>query len=126
MKRLIPFILVFLLVFLCGTGFLMLKKAGFGTRRALERIMTEAQQETGAGRKKKDALCSELQYALSKMQKGVSEEQAYQDFGSRCRLPCYRRFGSYLSRNLRQGLFGGEEYAVPVLKAIDEFMEMPV
>jgi hypothetical protein len=25
-----------------------------------------------------------------------------------------------------QWLFGGEQYAVPVLKAIDEFMEMPV
>ena len=25
-----------------------------------------------------------------------------------------------------QWLFGGEQYTVPVLKAIDEFMEMPV
>ena len=25
-----------------------------------------------------------------------------------------------------QWLFGGEKYTVPVLKAIDEFMEMPV
>ncbi|MBR6321441.1 MAG: hypothetical protein IKR59_01110, partial [Lachnospiraceae bacterium] len=90
--------------------FLMLRKAGFGTRRAWERILKETQSELQSGRKKTDALYDEIQLALSKMQKGVSEEQAYLDFGSRCRLPCYRRLGNYLSRSLRQGIAGGEEY----------------
>lgn len=32
----------------------------------------------------------------------------------------------WVKEELEQWLFGGEKYAAPVLKAIDEFMETPV
>ena len=40
------------------------------------------------------------------MQSGVPEAEAYEQFGSRCRVAPYRKLGALLSQNLRKGTKG--------------------
>ena len=83
---------------------LMLFQAGLGTRKSLERIQFYLKEEED------QALLSELQILLRNLERGIPEENVYRIFGQRCGLSCYRRLGNYLSRNLRQGLSGAEEF----------------
>ena len=41
--------------------------------------------------------------ACHEMQSGVAETKAYENFGIRCRLPCYLKLSALLEQNLRKG-----------------------
>lgn len=76
--------------------------AGLGTRKAWERIV-ESSEQTGDKNQKSEAAYREMRTTLREMQSGVPEAAAYEQFGTRCRLPSYLKLGTLLSQNLRQG-----------------------
>ena len=98
----------------------MLLGAGLTIRGAFARIAQdyEAQQDyevqqKNSGqqkirRKRKEIhyVYEEMCYACREMQSGVSEAKAYENFGRRCDLQSYIKFGSLLSSNLRKGSKG--------------------
>ena len=45
----------------------------------------------------------EMLYTVHEMDQGVSEKDCYLNFGRRCNLSVYRKFGTMLSSNLRKG-----------------------
>ena len=45
----------------------------------------------------------EMLYTVHEMDQGVSEKDCYLDFGRRCNIAMYRKFGTMLSSNLRKG-----------------------
>lgn len=47
--------------------------------------------------------CEEMLITCHEMESGIGEEQAYERFGERCGVSCYRKLGNLLSQNLRKG-----------------------
>ena len=45
----------------------------------------------------------EMLYTVHEMNQGVSEKECYLNFGKRCNISSYRKFGTMLSSNLRKG-----------------------
>ena len=45
----------------------------------------------------------EMAAACKEMERGISEAEAYQRFGARCRLPCYKTLATLLFQNLKKG-----------------------
>lgn len=45
----------------------------------------------------------EMAAACKEMEGGISEAEAYQRFGARCRLPCYKTLATLLFQNLKKG-----------------------
>ncbi|WP_434310586.1 hypothetical protein [Hominifimenecus sp. rT4P-3] len=76
--------------------------AGLPVRRTWERIVKEAEQKAG----KKHYLYEEMALTLHAMEQGISEDQAYREFGKRCGLPPYLRLGSLLEANGTKGTKG--------------------
>ncbi len=79
----------------------VLMGAGLPVRRAWERILRENREKEG-----RRSLYEEMALTAHAMEQGVSEEQAYGDFGRRCGLPPYLRLGSLLETNCRSGAKG--------------------
>ena len=48
----------------------------------------------------------EMVYTMHQIQGGTAEGEAYESYGTRCRIPSYRKFGTMLSQNLRKGSKG--------------------
>lgn len=48
----------------------------------------------------------EMLVTCHEMESGIGEERAYERFGERCGLSCYRKLGNMLSQNLRKGSTG--------------------
>ena len=48
----------------------------------------------------------EMKYTCHEMDSGVTESQSYENFGRRCDIQVYIRFGALLSQNLRKGTKG--------------------
>lgn len=71
--------------------------AGISTRKSWERILDKEEREKG------HAAYEEMRTTLREMQSGVPEALAYERFGTRCRMPAYRKLGTLLSQNLRKG-----------------------
>ncbi|MCR4909077.1 MAG: type II secretion system F family protein [Lachnospiraceae bacterium] len=74
--------------------------AGMTLRGAFEKIARdyEARKST-----KKYYAYEEMCIAVHKMKSGLSEMQAYQDFGTRCEISRYNKLGNLLSQNLKKG-----------------------
>lgn len=51
----------------------------------------------------------EMKYARQKMKNGYSECQAYLDYGKRCGIHSYIKFGNLLEQNIRKGTKGLSE-----------------
>ena len=48
----------------------------------------------------------EMVYTMHQIQGWAAEGEAYENYGTRCRIPSYRKFGTMLSQNLRKGSKG--------------------
>lgn len=48
----------------------------------------------------------EMKYTCHEMESGVTESESYENFGRRCDIQVYIRFGALLSQNLRKGTKG--------------------
>lgn len=89
--------------FICKLTLLM--GAGLPVRAALQRMASDY------GRKKKRSgrtvyVYEELLLTCRELEGGLTEEQAYEHFGQRCRLPQYRKCTALLIQNLKKGPSG--------------------
>ena len=84
----------------------LLMGAGAAARNAWETIVKEYQQKRDKGEIKPRFAYEEMALACHEMQSGVAETKAYENFGIRCRLPCYLKLSALLEQNLRKGSKG--------------------
>lgn len=82
----------------------LLMGAGLPVRAAFARMVSDYRKKDGDG--KNSYICEELFLVCREMESGVTELQAYEHFGSRCRLPQYRKCASLLTQNLKKGSAG--------------------
>lgn len=83
----------------------LLVGSGMSTRNALKKI-SQDYSERKKQFTKKDALrpaYEELGVMVHRMESGVSEAQAYRDYGRACRLHSYMRLGELLGQSVRRG-----------------------
>lgn len=78
----------------------LLAGTGMPIRMAFGRMAKEAERE-GAS-----PVYEEVLRTCREMESGVTELQAYENFGKRCRLPQYKKCASLLSQNVRKGTGG--------------------
>lgn len=87
--------------------FTMLLETGATVRNAWEKIVEnyELQKKNGCAR----VLYDEMAASGREMQSGISEAEVYENFGKRCGIGVYMKFGTLLSQNLRKGSKGLSE-----------------
>lgn len=81
--------------------YLLLLNAGLSQRAVWERIVLDYKK---SGRKR--YVYEEMILTMREMENGISEAKAYEQFGKRCRLLPYVRFGGVLVQNLQKGAKG--------------------
>lgn len=87
--------------------FTMLLSTGATVKSAWERIVQNYEkQKEQLGR---HVVYEEMKITIREMQSGVSEAEAYENFGKRCGLTMYMKFGTLLAQNLRKGSKGISE-----------------
>ncbi len=79
----------------------LLYEAGLSIYKAWEKIVSD-HETTG----KERFAYQEMKLALEKINSGVSEKEAYVQFGKRCGLHAYIKFGNLLDQNLSKGTKG--------------------
>lgn len=82
------------------TRLTLLAGTGMPIRMAFVRMAKEAAKKEAA------PVYEEVLRTCREMESGVTELQAYENFGKRCRLPQYKKCASLLSQNVRKGTGG--------------------
>ncbi len=85
--------------------FTVLVQAGMTARNVWERMVREYEGKKEKGQKPRYAY-EEMRITWNQMKNGVYESAAYEEFGRRCGLHSYLKFGALLEQNLRQGTTG--------------------
>jgi len=80
----------------------LLTGAGLSFSNALKRMDTDYSKRKKEHKEKK-YVYEELQFAVKKMDSGVSLRAALQEFGIRCDPPCYKKLVSILLQNQKKG-----------------------
>lgn len=81
--------------------------AGISVRNAWQRITEDYRKnKERTGRRK---AYEEMIYTENQMKNKAAESECYEEYGIRCGLSVYRRFGTLLSQNLRKGSKGLSE-----------------
>lgn len=78
--------------------------AGMTVRRAWFRIAADYEKEKNRTGEK--TAYEEMVYTMHQIQGGAAEGECYENYGVRCKIPVYRKFGTMLSQNLRKGSKG--------------------
>ncbi len=84
---------------------MLLLGAGLTLRFAIERIAGEYERELEDGGSR-HFVYEELCVTMQELKDGVTEAQAIENFGRRCRCMPYMRFSSVVTQNLRKGAEG--------------------
>lgn len=84
----------------------LLMGAGAAIRTAWEMIVSDYQKRRESGQEELRYAYEEMALACREMQNGTAEIQAYENFGLRCRIPCYLKLSVLLEQNLRKGSQG--------------------
>ncbi|MEH2955102.1 secretion protein F [Candidatus Merdisoma sp. JLR.KK011] len=84
----------------------LLMGAGTAVRTAWEMIVRDYQAKREQEEAPLHYAYEEMALALREMQNGVAEIKAYENFGLRCRIPCYMKLSVLLEQNLRKGNHG--------------------
>ena len=80
--------------------FLILVGAGYSAKAAWKKMTGSYWRDV---RKKKRALCEEMQITMNQMETGVPEVRAYAEFGRRCGNRSYSKFSSFLESSISTG-----------------------
>ncbi len=80
----------------------LLMGAGSAVRTAWETMVRDYERKKEAGGKH-CYVYEEMALTGREIQNGVSEGRAYENFGIRCRLPCYLKLSALLEQNLKKG-----------------------
>ncbi len=83
--------------------FTLLINAGMTSKQAWYRIAEEYSKEVKLSKNKIRFAYEEILYTAYKLKLGVTEHEAYEEFGGRCKLLPYLKFSSLLSQNLKKG-----------------------
>lgn len=78
--------------------------AGMTVRKAWFLIAEEYSEKHR--RKEKRKAYEEMVYTMNRIRGGAPEGESYEEYGKRCGIPIYRKFGTMLSQNLRKGSKG--------------------
>lgn len=81
----------------------VLTGAGLTIRNAWERIVSDYEEALKEGRKKKRAAYEEMRQTCHQLQSGMTESEAYREFGRRCRLQPYLKLSGLLEQNRKTG-----------------------
>ncbi len=81
----------------------LLYEAGLSIYGAWTRIVNDAEEKSGGS---PSYAYKEMRLTLEKIGSGMSEAEAYNQFGKRCGLSPYIRFGNILEQNLSKGTKG--------------------
>ena len=84
----------------------LLMGAGMTLSGAWMKIATEYNDKRNNNTTSKQEVYEEMLITCHELKSGMGEECAYQEFGDRCSLRCYRKLGNILSQNLRKGSNG--------------------
>lgn len=79
--------------------FILLITAGMTCRSAWTKICRDYKEKTD----RKRAAYDEMQITLGELELGKPEALAYEEFGRRCDMHAYQRFGTLLANNLKRG-----------------------
>lgn len=82
---------------------MVLTGAGLTVRNAWERIVKDYEAGREQGRQKTRAAYEEMRQTYYQMQSGMSEGEAYRQFGKRCRLQPYLKLSGLLEQNRKSG-----------------------
>ncbi len=86
-------------------------RAGMTIRRAWFCIAQDYENKKKTGEEKgKRKAYEEMVSAMYRMQSGAAEGECYENYGTRCGISAYRKFGMMLSQNLRKGTKGLTEF----------------
>ncbi len=85
--------------------FTVLLQAGLAARNVWERMVVEYEGEKQSGKKPRYTY-EEMTITWNQLKNGMYESRAYGEFGRRCGLHAYMKFGALLEQNLRQGTTG--------------------
>ncbi len=77
--------------------------AGMTLRGAFEKIAMDYKNRTYG---RASYACEEMMITVYRMRSGVSEYEAYLDFGKRCAVKRYTKLGALLSQNIKKGSSG--------------------
>ena len=81
----------------------VLTGAGLTIRNAWERIVSDYEEALKEGRKKKRAAYEEMRQTCHQLQSGMTESEAYREFGRRYRLQPYLKLSGLLEQNRKTG-----------------------
>lgn len=83
-------------------------RAGMTIRRAWFRIAQdyEKKHQGKNGKKEKRKAYEEMVHTMYQIRGGIPEGEAYENYGGRCGVSHYRKFGTMLSQNIRKGSKG--------------------
>lgn len=84
----------------------LLMGAGMAVRTAWEMIVRDYQAKREQNEQPLRYAYEEMALTYREMQNGVAEIKAYENFGLRCRIPCYLKLSVLLEQNLRKGNHG--------------------
>ena len=82
--------------------FTVLLQAGISVRNIWERIVKEYEKRTAQGEPTR-YVYEEMRFTWKQLENGRYESRAYGEFGKRCGLHAYMKFGALLEQNLKQG-----------------------
>lgn len=77
--------------------------AGMTVLNTWKRMVEDYEKRLERGQEKTRAVYEEMKYTLQQIQYGMSEGQAYAEFGKRCRLQPYLKLSSLLDQNRKTG-----------------------
>ncbi len=83
--------------------FVVLTGAGLTVRNVWEKMVRDYEEAKNQKKLEERAVYEEMKQTAIQMQNGVSEQEAYRNFGRRCGLSPYLKFSSLLEQNCRSG-----------------------
>lgn len=84
----------------------LLLSSGMTLQGAFRKVAASYEDKHRQGITSEMPAYEEMLITCREMESGVGEGTAYERFGERCGLSCYRKFGNTLSRNLKKGSRG--------------------
>ena len=103
----------------------LLVSAGMTIRNGWERLVRDYQTKREKEQIAPRYVYEEMVLTYREMQNGIAEAKAYENFGLRIRIPCYRRLTNLLQQNLKKGSKGlAEQLQQEVREAFEERKEL--
>lgn len=84
----------------------ILSGAGMSIFRAWEKIVRDYEQKVSKNVEKRRFAYEEMKITYYEVQSGISESNAYSNFGRRCNIHEYLKLGALLEQNVRKGAKG--------------------